>query len=536
MEALKAEASTAPRHAPLKTMFPHPDQGVPVTEPIVHESPNSMEDLALKQQRKAQKKKARRARRGKKKETAALDIPKPGVNVFATSQAITPQPSRESEFGEQTSKADHPKSTRRQRKLQQMLETELSDILEQTSITPPDAEPETSVNPSQAPTANSTSHKISNGVTEGNHVWYQANPTPSAATSTCSFQQDSSPALRGDATGLQQKYPEFNIVPSYNVLPIAPLGTLTTPIHDVFSTPSVAHNRFGKPIKTAPFANQPARGLSTTSPPKATPYSAPNSDPQPQPAKRSPSPPKPKRQQSPAKEKPLPAPTPTPLYLSQASLEPTPLSKPQRLLLVLDLNGTLLYRSKGSSTYRARPSLQPFLEYCLNEHSVLIWSSATAPNVTTICSRLFTTAQQQQLLGKWGRNTLDLTTEQYYSKCQVYKRLDRIWDGRAAAAALQNSHPHPPAASGKWSQANTLLLDDSAAKGQAQPHNLVELPEFTRTGETDRGGKEEVLGQVVAYLEEARRWADISAFVRKWPFKVDAGWKWNWDQARKSTS
>lgn len=541
---IQAEASTAPRHTSLAPMFPHPDQGVSVAHSTVNEFLHSMDELALKQQRKTQKNQARRARRGKKGKIAAPNIPTPGVNGSATPLAITHLPSQEFELGEQTSKVDQPKPKRRQRRHKQMLETELSEILAETNLTSPNPNAENSAAPSQTPTANITSPEPTIGITVGDKARYLADTTPGgeghgigalAATSACHFQQSSKPALRGDAAVFQQKYPEFNIVPSYNALPIAPLGTQTNAFHNAFSAPSVVSSGLGILINTVPSTNQPARDLSTKSLPKATRRKLQSTDPQSRPTKRSPSAQKPKRQKSPAKfpitshEKPLPPPTPSPLYLSQANLEPAPLSKSQRLLLVLDLNGTLLYRPRCSSSYRARPSLEPFLSYCLAQHSVLIWSSATAPNVATICSRIFTSTQQQQLLGEWGRDTLDLTTEQYYSKCQVYKRLERIWDGRA----LRDSHPSRCCDDDeKWSQKNTLLLDDSAVKGQAQPYNLVELPEFTRTGETDQGGKE-VLGQVVAYLEEARQWADISAFVRKWPFKVDAGWKWDWELGRR---
>ena len=567
MEAIKPEASTTPQHTSLAPMFPHPDQGVPVTESTIKE----IDNLERKQQRKAQRNLAKRAKRREKARARATDVPRPCVNGDAIPQAIKHPSSQASELGEQTSEANQPKSRRRRRKEQQILETELSDILSQTNLSSPDANAENSAAPSQAPTANSKSPDISNGITTGDQAGYRADTTPSgidsgigasATASASHYQRNSKPSLKADDLGqdnglgvhqgpgavFQQKYPEFvpplpklppwrnnnyprfNTVPSYDALPIAPIGTSMNPSHNALNTPFVVQNGLGTIINTLPSTNQPARGLWTGSPPKATRYSLRSSDPQSRPAKGSPSPQKTKRQQSPAnppgsfKEKPLPAPTPSPLYLSQASLEPASLSKPQRLLLVLDLNGTLLYRGRASSSYRARPCLQPFLEYCLSQHSVLIWSSATAPNVTSICSRLFTASQRQQLLGEWGRDTLDLTTEQYYSKCQVYKRLDRIWDGRA----LRDSHP---SVGEKWSQANTLLLDDSAAKGQAQPHNLVELPEFTATGDTGHG--KEVLGQVVAYLEEARQWADISAFVKKRPFKVDAGWKWDWVEGRR---
>ena len=48
-----------------------------------------------------------------------------------------------------------------------------------------------------------------------------------------------------------------------------------------------------------------------------------------------------------------------------------------------------------------------------------------------------------------------------------------------------------------------------------------------RRGGGIEGGKD-VLGQVVAYLEEARMWADVSAFVKRKRFVVDGEWRWDW--------
>jgi len=120
----------------------------------------------------------------------------------------------------------------------------------------------------------------------------------------------------------------------------------------------------------------------------------------------------------------LPAPVPTPAYLTMAHATATVLTSPQRLLLVLDLNGTLLYRPKTSQNYTPRPSLEAFLNYAFTNHSILIWSSATPYNVTSICARLFNAKRRQLLLGEWGRDTLGLTAAQYKERVQVYKRLD----------------------------------------------------------------------------------------------------------------
>ena len=53
----------------------------------------------------------------------------------------------------------------------------------------------------------------------------------------------------------------------------------------------------------------------------------------------------------------LPVPIPSSTCLNNAHAIPNPLPSPQRLLLVLDLNGTLLHRSRASQNYTPRPLL-----------------------------------------------------------------------------------------------------------------------------------------------------------------------------------
>ena len=70
-----------------------------------------------------------------------------------------------------------------------------------------------------------------------------------------------------------------------------------------------------------------------------------------------------------------------------------------------------------------------------------------------------------------------------------------------------------------------MLIDDSKLKASAHPFNHVEVPEFARGADETEGDGRAVLGQVMSYLEEARKWSDVSGFVRHQPFKVDLGWK-----------
>lgn len=225
---------------------------------------------------------------------------------------------------------------------------------------------------------------------------------------------------------------------------------------------------------------------------------------------------------------PVVVPRPEKTYQSIARRPASRLEDPQCLLLVLDLNGTLLYRKLGSSSYKPRPFLPQFLDYCLSNHKVLIWSSATSINVSQICARLFTPKQRRQLLGEWARDTLGLTPAQYVAKTQVFKRLDRIWNNKN----LQRTH-HLSEVEGKWGQHNTLLLDDSRLKASAQPYNLVQMPEFTRSG--DKSAGLDVLGQVTSYLEEARMWNNVSSFVNREGFEADCGHGWDWNEMKHIT-
>ncbi|MCJ1307533.1 hypothetical protein MMC25_001179 [Agyrium rufum] len=271
------------------------------------------------------------------------------------------------------------------------------------------------------------------------------------------------------------------------------------------------------------------------------------------------------------------APVPTEAYTNQASREPKRLTHPQKLLLVLDLNGTLVARKRGRPIVYPRPYLDAFLTYCLAEHKVLVWSSARPENVEAMCKQIFeshgtcvghetdsgesrsytrrmtrssTATLSDILLGQWGRNTLGLSRAEYKEKVQVYKRLETVWNDQHVQAGYPPASPHvtadilPPStqvdvspkdtAQGKWSQANTLLIDDSVLKACAQPYNHIEIPEFLIDSggrlsenvddEFVGGGGKTVLGQVVGYLEECKYWDDVSGFVRKKPFRHADGW------------
>ena len=336
------------------------------------------------------------------------------------------------------------------------------------------------------------------------------------------------------------KWHRYNVVPNYHALPIRPLGWPVALKSPKLIATTISYEAGYSP-RPASVSAPIVRGLQTDEMSPKKRYNLRSRElyaPQGKEHKtQRPSPPKLGRSvkiEYSAKSAstgvaPLSGPNATPEYLSIAELLPQLAPRPQRLLLVLDLNGTLIHRQRASSKYSPRPSLQPFLDYCFANHSVMIWSSATPSNVSAVCAQIFSLARRRELLGEWGRDTLDLSNVEYYEKTQVYKRLDRIWDN----VALRNSHPDAERGV-RWGQANTLLLDDSVLKAQAQPYNLVKVPEFTRPGRCDQQEEsQEVLGQVVAYLEEARRYENVSAFVRAKKFAVGAVPHWDWKESQK---
>jgi len=207
-------------------------------------------------------------------------------------------------------------------------------------------------------------------------------------------------------------------------------------------------------------------------------------------------------------------PDPTPQYIAQAALPSIILPEPRPILVVLDLNGTLLYRAfRNRAKYIARPHAEPFLAYSASRFRLVIWSSAQPRNVVTMCSRLLTPEARQSVVAIWARDKFGLTRDDYTARTQCYKRLSLLWNDAQIAAS------HPLAASGgRWDQTNTVLVDDSVEKARSEPYNLVEIPEFH--GDDAGLGGAEVLPQVHDYLNTLAWRSNISAYIRENKFKL----------------
>lgn len=204
-------------------------------------------------------------------------------------------------------------------------------------------------------------------------------------------------------------------------------------------------------------------------------------------------------------------PLPNYVYMAAAYAAPSVLEISRPLLVILDLNGTLLYRKNKGTNFKPRPHLNEFLEYLFSNHIVMVWSSARPYNVMGMCKQFFSPEQYQRVAAIWTRDHLHLTPEAYKSNTQVYKQLSWVWrDARIQAAnPLPNTY---------WGQSNTVLLDDSVEKSASEPYNLIRIEEFE--DRADQAG-EDVLPQVALYLNTLRSQRDACAYIRSQPFVVD---------------
>lgn len=230
-------------------------------------------------------------------------------------------------------------------------------------------------------------------------------------------------------------------------------------------------------------------------------------------------------------------------YLNQASLKPEEVPSKRPLLVILDLNGTLIYRKlrKFPPRFARRAGLDHFLAALIQNYKVMIWSSSQPPTVNAVCEQIFPGAMHDELVALWGRDKFGLTDRQYNNKIQVYKELHKPWaDPDVQAAFPGNEHLKAPStaslgsaasivqkrtlrsrqeqasklpAGQRWDQTNTILIDDSKLKALSEPFNILEIPEFNDNPDIDES---KLFAKVLHYLDICSRHDDVSKVLRTW--------------------
>ncbi|KAL1869003.1 hypothetical protein Plec18167_008005 [Paecilomyces lecythidis] len=229
--------------------------------------------------------------------------------------------------------------------------------------------------------------------------------------------------------------------------------------------------------------------------------------------------------QQPKGPRPLAVPVPTKEYMEQASRLPRRLASAQPLLIILDLNGTLIYRRhrRLPPSFAKRPGLDAFLTSIFAKHKVMIWTSSQPVTLRAVCAQLFPNWMRSALVAEWGRDKFGLTQSQYKEKIQVYKVLDKVWGDKSIQAKYpkgvplilkgDGDEPDTPIHKTRWDQTNTVLVDDSKLKAAGQPYNILEIPEFTSDPLVD---ETHTLDVVLRKLEILAQYEDVSQMFRHW--------------------
>lgn len=204
-------------------------------------------------------------------------------------------------------------------------------------------------------------------------------------------------------------------------------------------------------------------------------------------------------------------PVPTKEYLEQAkssSPRENQIETPKALLLVLDLNGTLIARNRRNRSFEVRSMAVELIERVQKHHKLMIWTSATPESLAHIMrsERLFTSREAvDACVATWGRDKLGLSKKQYEGKTQVYKRLQTVWSN----PTIQESHPDA-AKGGHWDATNTVLVDDSVEKAAAQPYNLICVPEFVWRAQDQAQDSSVALQAVLDTIDKLSLVKDVS--------------------------
>lgn len=144
---------------------------------------------------------------------------------------------------------------------------------------------------------------------------------------------------------------------------------------------------------------------------------------------------------------------------------------------------------------------------------------------------LLSPRQLPQLVTIWSREESRLG-EFLNEKVQVYKQLRWLWNDptvQASACSPRGTNnpgtEQPDPGSWVWDQTNTVLLDDSLEKADSEPYNLLQVEEFTGNAGSSQ---DDVLGGVLAYIEDLAWERDVSSAIHYSPFERARSRGWNW--------
>ncbi|KAF9348548.1 hypothetical protein BGX26_013043 [Mortierella sp. AD094] len=206
--------------------------------------------------------------------------------------------------------------------------------------------------------------------------------------------------------------------------------------------------------------------------------------------------------------------------MDKALEEPVTLTNPHKLLVILDLNGTLFYRAKGNNrSITPRPHLTSFLDFLFKNCRVMVWSSAQPQSVEAMLGHGFGN-YAKRLDRVWNRTHFRLTPGDYAKKVLTIKDLEFVWEGiEKEKKDAADATTKPKKFLIEFDQTNTVLIDDSKDKIQLQPYNGLALRDFDV--DLARAGTDNELPKVAKYLEKLTYQKNVSAYMRLHPFDTN---------------
>lgn len=192
---------------------------------------------------------------------------------------------------------------------------------------------------------------------------------------------------------------------------------------------------------------------------------------------------------------------PSQAYLDLVKKESKTLKEARKdILLILDLNGTLVSRNKRNKSMFVRPFSQQFFDYVFDNFTVMLWSSAQTHSVGYM-SRIF--GDRKQKLGLiWDRHSFKLSQRDFNRKVVTIKDLEKVWQHF----------------DGKFDATNTILLDDSPKKTVLQPYNAVHPTEFEHFSNAFVSSGESELLHVMNYLKTLQFQSNIANYMKNKPY------------------
>jgi hypothetical protein len=196
------------------------------------------------------------------------------------------------------------------------------------------------------------------------------------------------------------------------------------------------------------------------------------------------------------------------------------LAQPLPKLIILDLNGTLVFRKK-TRKITLRPFLKEFIDYLFTDGNflVMVWTTARPENTKIMVDLIFGD-QREKLIAIWSRDKFGLTKKEYERHTVPFKNLDMVWNDLNSQIANGNLFMNTLKSPSKLTldPTNTILIDDSRYKTQLQPFNAIHPREFDL--KRSRNGDDSELKKIIEYLEVIKYQSNVAAYMKENPFSV----------------